>query len=188
MVYNREEFIPTIHKRDVRIKYNAEIIGFILIQPEMDEGIDFFSSISRLRFNVSLRKLNNILQRRFCERKKSLSKIHFTGEITFIKYISVFFFFCYLLMFFLVDHTAIDKSDSLDNVRYPTLAIQVFISLFFFYFIFIMMMNKPVYNLDEKINISIEDFIKTEENFYRSDGYRWNFSEKKKLLIIERDF
>ena len=189
MVYNREDFIPEVKKREVNIKYNKEIIGFILIQPEMDEDIDFFSSISRKRFNDSLRKLNNILQRRFCDKKNSLSRTYFKKEIFFIKIFSIFFFIAYIIMFFLVDHSIIgESSEALDNIRYPTLAIQIMIVLFFIYFVFLMMMNKNVYNLEEKVNVSIEDFIKREENFYRSEGYRWNFSERKQELIIERDF
>ncbi len=34
----------------------------------------------------------------------------------------------------------------------------------------------------------IHDYIVKEENLYRSQGYRWNYIDRLKILTIDRDF
>lgn len=70
MVYNREKFIPWVSDTMMRIPFNEEIMGYILVSPQISENALFFSSVSRRVFNKSLRRINFAIQRHYIKKKE----------------------------------------------------------------------------------------------------------------------
>ena len=54
----------------MRIPFNEEIMGYILVSPQISENALFFSSVSRRVFNKSLRRINFAIQRHYIKKKE----------------------------------------------------------------------------------------------------------------------
>lgn len=55
MKYNRDNFCPIISTKSLKIKFNEEIMGFIMIPEKLtDQEQSFFTSIDRKKINKSL--------------------------------------------------------------------------------------------------------------------------------------
>ena len=187
MAYQKENYLPVISEKAVLIPYNNEIKGFIAIQEKVEN--DFFSTISKNKFNKSLQDINFKLQRLFCEKLTLQNETNFLALNLALK-IAILVVTAILLITFIMLEA---NTDALKDFRsttaiVPVIIVIIIIAIFSVAMISILAHEKQSIIFEKAMIKVIKNHIKSEEHWYKAQGYHWVYDKETQRLTIEKDF
>ena len=187
MAYVKENFLPFITDKIMKIPYNNEIKGFIQVQEKTEN--DFFSSVSKSRFNGSIKDINFQIQRLYCDKLKTQNETNFVSMNFGLKIAILVMAAVYFIIFFLLEAHTTASEDFVNNAFIaPVIVCVVVCAVFVVFLILMVMQSKKVINFDKEMINIVKRGIKKEEHWYRAQGYRWAYNKKLEVLTIEKDF
>ena len=162
MAYVKENFLPHITDKLMKIPYNNEIKGFIQVQEKTEN--DFFSSVSKSRFNTSIKDINFRIQRLYCDKLQTQNETNFVSLNFWLKIVILIMVAVYFIIFILLEAHTEASEDFVNNAFIaPVIVCVVVCAVFFIFLLMIVMHNKKVIDFDKEMVGIVKAGIKNEE-------------------------